>query len=208
MGQGMHGNDHPQGKRTVILMIVLCVLLHFIIIPLWMWSYGLADTTGIEVVNYEIEECDWDHCKKIEMINFIEQNSNLVYDGSDLPEIVIQNAEEICTGAYMKPMKECDIAGFYDDDTNVIHIRDGPTRYMVADGFFETVLVHELVHYMQKINGVYETVECKANLEADAFRIQDDYVDSAGIDEKNKNDPLFAIFASMCRGQMPLLGEQ
>ena len=65
----MHGNDHPQGKRTVILMIVLCVLLHFIIIPLWMWSYGLADTTGIEVVNYEIEECDWDHCKKIEIIN-------------------------------------------------------------------------------------------------------------------------------------------
>lgn len=41
MGQGMHGNDHPQGKRTVILMIALCVILHFIVIPIWMWSYGL-----------------------------------------------------------------------------------------------------------------------------------------------------------------------
>ena len=184
------------------------ILLAVLVILVSSTPFADSDTTGIEVVNYEIEECDWDHCKKIEMINFIEQNSNLVYDVSDLPEIVIQNAEEICTGAYMKPMKECDIAGFYDDDTNVIHIRDGPTRYMVDDGFFETVLVHELVHYMQKINGVYETVECKANLEVDAFRIQDDYVDSVGIDEKNKNDPLFAIFASMCRGQMPLLGEQ
>lgn len=37
----MHGNNHPQGKRTVILMISLCVVLHFIVIPIWMWSLGL-----------------------------------------------------------------------------------------------------------------------------------------------------------------------
>tara|TARA_B100000575_G_C22936621_1_gene542428 strand:+ start:177 stop:803 length:627 start_codon:yes stop_codon:yes gene_type:complete len=208
MSQGMHGNNNPQGPRTVKLMIAICVILHFIIIPLWMWSYGLADTTGIEVVNYEAEDCDWDNCKIIDMIKFIEDNSNLKYDDSDLPDVVVQNAEQICTGAYLKPMKECDIAGFYDDEQNIIYIRDGPTRYMVEDGFFETVLIHELVHFLQKINGVYEIVECKANLEADAFRIQDDYIDSVGIDETNKNDPLFSIFASMCRGQMPMLGEQ
>ena len=32
----MHGNNHPQGKRTVILMIVLCIFLHFLLIPVWM----------------------------------------------------------------------------------------------------------------------------------------------------------------------------
>ena len=37
----MHGNNHPQGKRTVILMISLCVFLHVIVIPIWMWSIGL-----------------------------------------------------------------------------------------------------------------------------------------------------------------------
>ena len=37
----MHGNNHPQGKRTVILMISLCVVLHFVVIPIWMYSLGL-----------------------------------------------------------------------------------------------------------------------------------------------------------------------
>lgn len=32
----MHGNNHPQGKRTVILMVVLCLFLHFLLIPIWM----------------------------------------------------------------------------------------------------------------------------------------------------------------------------
>ena len=32
----MHGNNHPQGKRTVILMVVLCVFLHLLLIPVWM----------------------------------------------------------------------------------------------------------------------------------------------------------------------------
>ena len=41
MSQGMHGNNHPQGPRTVILMIVLCLFLHLILIPIWMWSLGL-----------------------------------------------------------------------------------------------------------------------------------------------------------------------
>ena len=36
MGMGMHGNNHPQGKRTVILMVVLCLFLHFLLIPVWM----------------------------------------------------------------------------------------------------------------------------------------------------------------------------
>ena len=46
-------------------------------------------------------------------------------------------------------------------------------------------------NFLQKINGVYETVECRAQLEADAFEIQDLYIDTVGIDENNKNDPLF-----------------
>lgn len=41
MGMGMNGNNNPQGYRTVILMLGVCLGLHIIIIPLWMWSYGL-----------------------------------------------------------------------------------------------------------------------------------------------------------------------
>ena len=31
----MHGNNHPQGKRTVILMAVVCLVLHLLLIPVW-----------------------------------------------------------------------------------------------------------------------------------------------------------------------------
>ena len=182
-------------------VIVLFVLMYTV-------TFADGDTTGIEVVNYSVEDCDWDHCKKIEMIRFIEKNSNLDYDGSPLPDVVIQREDEICSVLYEKPMLECDIAGYYNDDTNIIYIRDGPTQHMVDDGFYETVLIHELVHFLQKINGVYETVECRAQLEADAFKIQDLYIDTVGIDENNKNDPLFAMLASMCQSNLPMLSEQ
>ena len=35
MSMGMHGNNHPQGKRTVILMAVVCLVLHLLLIPVW-----------------------------------------------------------------------------------------------------------------------------------------------------------------------------
>ena len=48
-------------------VIVLFVLMYTV-------TFADGDTTGIEVVNYSVEDCDWDHCKKIEMIRFIEKN--------------------------------------------------------------------------------------------------------------------------------------
>ena len=36
MSMGMNGDKNPQGMRTVILMVVLCVFLHLLLIPVWM----------------------------------------------------------------------------------------------------------------------------------------------------------------------------
>ena len=53
--------------------------------------------------------------------------------------------------------------------------------------------------FMQKINGTYETVDCKQALEGPAFEIQDKYTkENDHIHEKNENDPLFALMASSC----------
>ena len=95
----------------------------------------------------------------------------------------------------------CDIAGYYDNRTDLIVIATTPTGGMVEENFYEVVLIHELVHYLQWHNGYYEVVECKQQLEADAFRLQDEYIDHMGYDPANKNNPLFALMASMCRGQ-------
>ena len=93
------------------------------------------------------------------MINYITEVTDYEYNGYPYPDIVIQNAKDVCEGAYMKEVEDvelCDIAGYYNDDTNTIYIRDEPTRYMTDDRFQEVILLHELVHFLQKFNGTYE----------------------------------------------------
>ena len=142
------------------------------------------------------------------MIGFITDVSDYEYKGYPYPKIVIDNAKDVCEGAYMREVEDvdlCDIAGYYNDDTNTIHIRDTPTRYMTDDRFQEVILLHELVHFLQKFSGTYEEVECKQNLEKDAYTIQSLYIDLMGIDEQQKPDPLFAIISALCPSQHPLL---
>ena len=79
---------------------------------------------------------------------------------------------------------------------------------MVADRFQEVVLIHELVHFMQYFNGVYEQVACQQELEQDAFNVQDIYVKENNIDPRNAPDPLFAMIVSNCPTTPPMLFEQ
>ena len=142
------------------------------------------------------------------MLGFISDVTEYENKGYPLPEIVILNAKDVCEGAYMREMEDvedCDIAGYYNDDTNTIYIRDTPTRYMSEDRYQEVILVHELVHFLQKFSGTYETIECKQALETDAYNVQSLYIDLMGIDEKNKPDPLFAIISAMCPGKQNML---
>ena len=76
--------------------------------------------------------------------------------------------------------------------------------YMVEDRFQEVVLVHELVHFLQYHEGVYEQVECRQNLEELAYEVQDNYIDLQGIDPTQKVDGLFAIISSLCPHKHPL----
>mgnify|MGYP001171970500 FL=1 len=136
----------------------------------------------------------------LEMIDFIEKNSDYKYDGSPLPTVHTATSKHMCKVLFVgEPPDPCHIAGYYNDDTNEIFIADKPTEHMHLKGFRESVLMHELVHFMQKINGTYETVDCKQALEGPAFQIQDKYTkENDHIHEKNENDPLFALMASSC----------
>ena len=134
-----------------------------------------------------------------ELIGFIENNSEYSYTGTPLPTVKEMTNKDICKE--FKLSYPCDIAGYYDNRTDLIVIATTPTGGMVEENFYEVVLIHELVHYLQYHNGYYDVVECKQQLEADAFRLQDEYIDHMGYDPANKNNPLFALMASMCRGQ-------
>ena len=142
------------------------------------------------------------------MIDFIESRGVNSYNGAPYPKILIRNEKEICTGAYGKPMDVCDIAGYYNDDTNEIYIRDKHTQYMSEDRFYEVVLVHELVHFLQYFDGTWQEVNCKQELEAHAYEVQDAFVDLYGIDPVQKTDPLFALLSSMCPRNNPMMFHQ
>lgn len=139
----------------------------------------------------------------LEMIDYIEQNSDFVYNGEPLPSIEIHPAMDLCYDLYPADVVEamegqCHIAGYYMDPTKTVVIADDPGEFMVEEKFIETVLFHELVHYMQYINGEDQRVDCKNALELDAFILQDKYVQDMGFPEEQRPNMLFAIFTSTC----------
>ena len=142
------------------------------------------------------------------MIQWIESNSKYQYNNQTLPQIQRLTATEICTATFpdLEPHADCNVAGYYDHEQNLIVVSDTVTEYMVEDHFYEVVLLHELVHYLQYYNGEYERAECKQALEIDAFDLQDKWIAEQGIDPEQKNDPLFVIFVTMCPGTDPMFG--
>lgn len=139
-----------------------------------------------------------------DMISYIEQNSKYVYNGEPLPIIEIHPAIDICRDMYTEDVLEemggeCGIAGYYNDITNTIVISDDPGEFMVEEYFIETVLFHEMVHFLQFANGEDHVVECKKELEMDAYILQEQYVEDMGYPEEQKPNMLFAIFASSCK---------
>ncbi len=142
----------------------------------------------------------------MKMIEFIEDNTDLEYKGDKLPTVEIATQQEMCEVLFDVVPEECNIAGYYNDETNVIVIGKNPTKHMVKERFKEVILVHELVHFLQKTNGVYETIECRRALEQDAFKIQELYVDANNISPRQKPDPLFSMIISNCQTyKMPIL---
>ena len=144
----------------------------------------------------------------LDMIEFIEKNSKYEYNNEKLPYVQIRTIDELCQAVYPPDVYEsikddCAIAGYYDHNLNAIFIADESGPYMVDEGFIETVLLHELVHYLQYLNGEDEKVKCMRELEIDAFLLQDDYVLHKGYPEEQRPDPLFAAIVSTCPSNDP-----
>jgi len=148
------------------------------------------------------------HMTVEDMIVWIESNSKYQYHGQQLPRVETHSVVDVCAAVFPKqePHANCNIAGYFDHETNLIVISDTVTEHMVEDHFFEVVLLHELVHFLQYYDGEYERAECKQALETDAFALQDQWIDEHGIDPEQKNDPLFVIFVTMCPGKDLMFG--
>lgn len=81
-----------------------------------------------------------------------------------------------CDGA------ECPIQAFYDREAKAIYLLDD---LEMDDSFHKSILLHELVHYVQDINAKWEegSTECQSGLrrELNAFQVQEKYLLSQNI---------------------------
>ena len=91
------------------------------------------------------------------MVEWIESNSKYSYNGEPLPKIELHSAQQICRVVFpdAEPHADCNIAGYFDHETNLIVISDTVTEYMVEDHFYEVVLLHELVHFLQYLSLIH-----------------------------------------------------
>ena len=88
----MHGNNHPQGKRTVILMTVVCVVLHLLLIPVWT-GYALGDNLPEEA--RKIQELRKGLHKHLPDGSFANTSKPLVCDEQDVIRKIVSDAGEV-----------------------------------------------------------------------------------------------------------------
>jgi len=85
------------------------------------------------------------------------------------PELEYQEhsffVENACGG------KECNVLGWYNDN-GTLYLDD-----RVTGTLRDQLIVHELVHYLQDVNGDYDSLNCEDSLarERQAYRIQQAY---------------------------------
>lgn len=139
----------------------------------------------------------------LQMIAYITSNSDYSYNNEKLPFIEIRTTDELCRAVYSPDLYEtikdqCTVSGYYNENLNTIFIADESGPNMVEERFLETVLFHELVHFLQYINGSYETAECPNALEKDAYLLQDQFVQDMNYPEEQRPDKFFAMIVSTC----------
>lgn len=133
-------------------------------------------------------------------IDWLVANSEFEYNGEELPLIGKMSFDEIQKLAYGEEAVERAANGEYELDVIIALYNHNIDTIIVNEDFdienFEHhhILVHELVHYLQDINGI--TDACVQNLEPIAYELQDKWqkeVDHPGPEVN-------FLFVAMLRG--------
>ena len=84
------------------------------------------------------------------------------------PRVFFSN--RVCGGS------PCKAVGWYNDQ-NIIYL-DEKYRYEDQDDFANSLLLHELVHFLQHYSGRFDSLSCEDSLarEREAYAVQNDYL--------------------------------
>ncbi|MGH1539961.1 MAG: DUF6647 family protein [Arenicella sp.] len=135
----------------------------------------------------------------VSLLMYISQNTGLVYDGKDVPMIQfvskvqlvsIQHQGDVPSGFDYKTSGAIGLYNHENDTIYLAHSIDEKSEYG------KSVLLHELTHYLQYQNNLYEKSRCIEELEPLAYKTQNKYLEEHGVDAKFSERHIF--FASLC----------
>jgi len=134
-------------------------------------------------------------------ISYIEDNSDLVYNGESLPSFVLKEPEDLLRtlfgDSYDPNAKDTawpDVQAIYNHNSREIYLKN---TFQWSDHNQSHIIVHELVHYMQDINGVLSDIPaCSEKL---AYDIQHKWMDETGVEATRSNDLFLVMIYSRCR---------
>jgi len=139
-----------------------------------------------------------------EYIIWLTENSEFEYNGEAYPSITYYSSQDLQTLAYgVDRIKEAESEGrsipkikaLYDHRNNRLlflkgmDIRADETAYIV---------VHELVHFLQNINGITEQTECLPSLEKRAYTLQAKWQEAHNHSGPYPNFLFVSLLASGC----------
>jgi len=141
-------------------------------------------------------------------INWLVTNSDFEYNGEELPTVKRIPREQMQVYAYgSETVAESEKSGttlpgilaLYDDINNQFIL---PEDLDINDYKNHHIIVHELVHYLQKINGDYNTPEaeeCITSLEPIAYELQLKWMDDVDHPGQQPNKLFLFMLSRACK---------
>lgn len=121
-------------------------------------------------------------------VDWIVAHSDYEHDGQPLPEVRAYPQEVLQFERYGQEMMDLvarskntirpSIWAIYDHNVDAILVSDDLDQ---DDPQFQAILVHELVHYLQDVNGTMN-LDCLARNERPAYKIQKAWADAHGVE--------------------------
>ena len=128
---------------------------------------------------------------------WVSQHTGLAFDPAQTPEVrQIPNAELaniMFSGEVPIGYNEEKLLGLFEHDKGTIYIAESID---LDSTYGKSVLLHELVHYMQFANGLHTKVMCQRELERLAYEVQREYL--LENNEKPAFTDMHIVFKSMC----------
>jgi Zn-dependent peptidase ImmA (M78 family) len=120
----------------------------------------------------------------VSLLLWISSNSSLVYDGTTTPGVIKVDKHELVNEMYdgsppfALNVNNVSAIGLYNFNKGDIYLLDRIDLDTVEG---RSVLLHELVHFLQYEHGIEKTVSCKRKLELLAYTLEKKYLISHNV---------------------------